>query len=279
MLDGPTKIVLIALAVLGVSALAFFAWARVRRRRRLRHADWIPLVSTSATGDSALARPSRRAPHVVHFPSAPRADAPSYTATADASDSALGITRAPSRSHAPSNHGDGPASNGHRNGAFEPPSPADAARFAPPPPPPPLPTPEYSNANDVMPEVRKRTIRYQIPVDQTLQFLPGRLEVIGGRETGQEIRFVRTDSDDGTSISFGRSEGPTYRHVQLFEPTVSRAHARMKYEQRLWHLTNLSTTNPVVLNGAPLSAEGSSVELNEGDRIEMGEAVFVFHVR
>ena len=47
-----------------------------------------------------------------------------------------------------------------------------------------------------------------------------------------------------------------------------------------WRLENLSATNPVVVNGKALAADGSdagSVPLGEGDRIEMGEVVFRFH--
>ena len=73
-------------------------------------------------------------------------------------------------------------------------------------------------------------VRYWRPADGTLQFLPGRLEVIAGRDAGQEIRFVRTPGPDGTRVTFGRAEGAPYRHVQLREPTVSRAHARMTLE-------------------------------------------------
>jgi pSer/pThr/pTyr-binding forkhead associated (FHA) protein len=49
-----------------------------------------------------------------------------------------------------------------------------------------------------------------------------------------------------------------------------------------WQLQNLSSTNPVVVNGTPLDAEGgstSAVVLSDGDRIEMGEVAFVFHAR
>ena len=49
-----------------------------------------------------------------------------------------------------------------------------------------------------------------------------------------------------------------------------------------WRLENLSATNPVVVNGRPLDANGgvtSSVILSEGDRIEMGEVAFVFRER
>jgi len=110
----------------------------------------------------------------------------------------------------------------------------------------------------------------------TLQFLPGRLEVIEGRDMGQEIRFVRQPGDDGTTVTFGRNDGPQYRHVQLHEPTVSRLHAKMSLEGKRWRLTNMSQTNPVVVNGAPLQGEGSSLVLSEGDRVEMGEVVFVY---
>jgi hypothetical protein len=113
-------------------------------------------------------------------------------------------------------------------------------------------------------------------VEGTLQFLPGRLEVIEGRDMGQEIRFVRQPGDDGTTVTFGRSEGPQYRHVQLHEPTVSRLHAKMNLEGKRWRLTNLSKTNPVIVNSAPLEGEGTSLVLSEGDRVEMGEVVFVF---
>jgi len=142
-------------------------------------------------------------------------------------------------------------------------------------------------------------VRYWRPADGTLQFLPGRLEVIAGRDAGQEIRFVRTPGPDGSRVTFGRAEGAPYRHVQLREPTVSRAHARMTLENGArpgaaaaqngagahvngarWRLENLSATNPVVVNGRPLAADGTDdcwVSLGEGDRIEMGEVVFRFH--
>jgi hypothetical protein len=109
------------------------------------------------------------------------------------------------------------------------------------------------------------------PADGTLQFLPGRLEILEGQDAGQEIRFVRTG--ERTEITFGRSEGPLYRHVQLREQTVSRVHARLTREGTQWRLTNLSATNPLHVNGAPLDPPRASVMLADGDRIEMGEVV------
>ena len=112
------------------------------------------------------------------------------------------------------------------------------------------------------------------PGDGTLQFLPGRLEVIEGQDAGQEIRFVRTGPR--TEITFGRSEGPRYKHVQLREQTVSRMHARLSLEGARWRLSNLSQTNPLYVNGAPLDPSHPSVALTDGDRIEMGEVVLRF---
>lgn len=143
------------------------------------------------------------------------------------------------------------------------------------------------------------SVRYWRAADGTLQFLPGRLVIAAGRDAGHEIRFVRTSGPDGTIVTFGRAEGAPYRHVQLREPTVSRLHARMELDQRVsansseargttsgqgarWRLDNLSSTNPVIVNGRPLDAyeaAGASVMLADGDRIEMGEVAFVFHAR
>ena len=109
--------------------------------------------------------------------------------------------------------------------------------------------------------------------------LPGKLEIIEGRNIGQELRFVRTPGPDGQSITFGRNEGAPYRHVQLEEHTVSRLHAKMSLEGKTWTLTNLSKTNPAVVNGLPLGEETPAVVLRDGDRIEMGEVVFRFRSR
>jgi len=123
------------------------------------------------------------------------------------------------------------------------------------------------------------TLRLERPHEGTLPFLPGRLEVIEGRDVGHEVKFVRTPGPDGTTITFGRSEGAQYRHVQLHEPTVSRMHAKLVLDGKSWSLVNMSATNPVVVNGLALAGEGSTVVLREGDRIEMGEVVFRFRAK
>ena len=121
--------------------------------------------------------------------------------------------------------------------------------------------------------------RAQRPMDGTLQFLPGRFEVIEGREIGQEIRFVRQPGSGQTEVTFGRQDGTPYRHVQLHEPTVSRLHAKMTMEEKDWRLTNLSATNPASVNGKPLDPDHGSVVLRDGDRVELGEVVFRFRAK
>lgn len=122
-------------------------------------------------------------------------------------------------------------------------------------------------------------VRFFRAEEGTLEFLPGRLEVVGGEDVGQEIHFARQVGDEDITVTFGRSEGPPLRHIQLLDPTVSRQHASMSYSGQRWHLVNLSTTNAVLLNGSPLPDHGTGITLEEGDRLEMGAVVFVFHAR
>ncbi|HEY0776904.1 MAG TPA: FHA domain-containing protein [Gemmatirosa sp.] len=124
-----------------------------------------------------------------------------------------------------------------------------------------------------------QTLRFAVPDEGTLQFLPGRLEVVVGPESGREIRFVRSPNTPETDITFGRSEGPPHRHVQLLAPTVSRRHALMSLIDEHWSLQNLSATNPVTHNGRRLAPDEVVPLLVDGDRLEMGEVVFVFHNR
>ncbi len=123
------------------------------------------------------------------------------------------------------------------------------------------------------------SLRFHRPIDGTLALLPGYLEVIGGPDAGHEVRFVRTNDSEPADITFGRKDGPPYRHVQLLEPTVSRTHARLSRDGERWRLTNLSRTNPVVVNGTALDGVSNSQILQDSDVVEMGALVFRFHER
>jgi hypothetical protein len=120
------------------------------------------------------------------------------------------------------------------------------------------------------------------PPAGTIQFLPGRLEVLhGGSVVGQEVRFIRPDRmGERPEVTLGRGEGAPYRHVQIRAPTVSRMHARLAFaDGTRWTLENLSTTNPVVVNGEEIALGAPPRPLADGDRIELGEVAFRFHER
>jgi hypothetical protein len=122
------------------------------------------------------------------------------------------------------------------------------------------------------------TVRFQRPLDEAVQLLPGRLEVTEGADRGQDIRFFRI-AGEIPAVTIGRGDGAPYRHVTLRAPTVSRTHARMLYEDGRWKISNLSETNPVVVNGQELSNRDGGRWLADGDRIEIGEVVLRFHER
>jgi pSer/pThr/pTyr-binding forkhead associated (FHA) protein len=114
--------------------------------------------------------------------------------------------------------------------------------------------------------------RYAAP---SVEYLPGRLEIQSGDKRGDVIRFVRTRGDTA-DVTLGRGDGPPGVHIKLPVETVSRHHARMQYESGRWRITNLSHTNPTIVNGEELIAAEGARWLEDGDTIEMGELVFRF---
>lgn len=109
----------------------------------------------------------------------------------------------------------------------------------------------------------------------TVELLPGRLEPVQGYD-GYDVRFVR--HPHGNRFTLGRQKGNGRDHIQIGEPTVSRVHAAMEYADGQWLLSNRSETNPVHLNGAPVS-DHQPRTLGDGDRIDMGQVAFIFRQR
>lgn len=140
-----------------------------------------------------------------------------------------------------------------------------------------------SNGNGQSARVGEATVRvprYQGPV--TTAFLPGRLEVQAAGRTGprpgEEIRFPARRQGDGVVI-LGRDDGPSGATVKVPAESVSRRHAQLQFENGRWSITNLSRTNPTLVNGEELMVTDGGRWLREGDIIEMGEMVFRFHER
>jgi hypothetical protein len=119
------------------------------------------------------------------------------------------------------------------------------------------------------------TIVFNRPVDEPVQILPGRLRILSGEDAGEDLRLFSRIGEQ-PQIVVGRDTGPAHRHITLHSPTVSRRHARMDFADGRWTITNLSTTNPVVVNDRALANGGSARKLSDGDRIELGEVALRF---
>ena len=119
------------------------------------------------------------------------------------------------------------------------------------------------------------TVIFTRPVDEPMQILPGRLQIISGEPTTDDLRLF-SRMGEPARIIVGRDTGPAHQHITLHSPTVSRRHARMDFENGSWTITNLSQTNPVLVNDRVLSNGGSARKLSNGDRIELGEVALRF---
>jgi predicted component of type VI protein secretion system len=108
-----------------------------------------------------------------------------------------------------------------------------------------------------------------------VQVLPGHLEVEVGSNVGEAIRFMRLKGEPA-DITIGAAEGPRHRHIKLPAETVSRTHARMQYQEGRWRITNLSATNPTLVNGQELDASARTRLLDDGDMIQIGEMLLRF---
>jgi hypothetical protein len=245
---GRNTLVWVAAGVvaLAVVAGALLLWWRRRRDVEREQARVPPLVFPAA--------PASRPRTIRRAEMAPPAPGPAPEALA-----AVAVQTPPPQ----------PAGNGASDAAKRP--APDAMPSLPPAPPV---APSLAPGDSL---VDGKTVRFYKPSDGTLQILPGRLEIVDGADQGQSIRFVQTGSS--ADVTFGRSDGPPYRHIQLRAPTVSRQHARMCFEQSTWSILNLSRTNPVVVNGEELDLRGDARRLQDGDRIEMGEVTFLFRER
>ena len=119
------------------------------------------------------------------------------------------------------------------------------------------------------------TVVFHRPMDEAVQILPGRLQVLSGEAAGRDFRLV-SRIGEAPHIVVGRETGPPYRHITLEAPTVSRRHARIDFVDGHWTITNLSKTNPVLVNNRALLNGGTARKLSNGDCIELGEVALRF---
>lgn len=246
----------------------FLLWRRHRERQAR-----LPLLVFPTTGGPPLARVSPP-PAPSPTPSADAAEAKPLEdrRVTDQGAPAGKERRKRSRDRRRKRRGKGTHAPSPSATPSAPPPPAPGVKEAPPP------EPVSSPGPDPSPGVAPPPPHAEVDpfAEGTLQLLPGWLERKAGEAPSDEIRFVRVPGAP-PEVTFGRQPGPEFRHVQLRSPAVSRLHARLILVEEGWTIRNESGTNPTLLNGKVLDSASGDILLVEGDRIEMGDVVFVFH--
>ena len=130
-------------------------------------------------------------------------------------------------------------------------------------------------ADESSTEAPNETVRFVRPGDEALQLLPARFEVVSGMNQPQVIRFVRVPGQPAEMI-IGREAASSPQQVTLTSSTVSRRHARVTWSDGRWLVSNLSRTNPLVVNDHALAEFEGPRPLLDGDRIELGDVVLRF---
>lgn len=118
------------------------------------------------------------------------------------------------------------------------------------------------------------TLKFKAP-PKTMKFVPGRLVIAAGPDQGKEFRIAGRPTPDGNVVTIGRAEVEgerAFAHIQLGDTyrTVSRMQAEIIQQDQTILLKNTSETNPTMVNGDQVPA-GTTVELEDGDMIRMGE--------
>jgi len=127
--------------------------------------------------------------------------------------------------------------------------------------------------------IEDKTIKMHAPPQGTLKILPGRLQVKSGLDNINEIRFYKPKGQAEPAITFGRSEGKPYQHIQLKPRTVSSKQAKLVFNKDKDQYTVVNyaseSSNPTRVNGQPLGMD-EAAPLKDGDRLTMGEVEFEY---
>jgi len=135
------------------------------------------------------------------------------------------------------------------------------------------------SAPDPAQVVEDKTVKMHAPPPGTLKILPGQLKVTSGLDEIKDILLYRSSNGrgDGTEITIGRASGKPYQHIQLKPRTVSSKQAKLVYTNNKFMLINYASesSNPTQVNGKALDVN-ESVQLQDGDEIQMGEVALRF---
>lgn len=125
-----------------------------------------------------------------------------------------------------------------------------------------------------------KTIRVLSGAPKTLVFIPGKMKIISGEDTGKSFPIAAYPTPSGNIVTIGRekvSGEREYAHIQLKEKTVSRKQAELIQKENKLTVKNLSDTNYTQVDGVELRP-GETAELNPNSTIRTGEVEFQYVV-
>lgn len=116
-------------------------------------------------------------------------------------------------------------------------------------------------------------IRFSVPTDPAVTFLPGRFVVRSGPDSGQQLRFALLPGEREATITIGSDEGPPFRHVQLRAPDVAGAHVELSLREGRWWVRQLADGMVTRVDDMALDRD-EVVPLMTGSRVQVGSVVF-----
>lgn len=129
-----------------------------------------------------------------------------------------------------------------------------------------------------LPFIEGQTVRLAAPPQGTVKILPGWFEVLGEEGAARQILLFQPKNQPAGDITFGRTTGPAFSHIQLKPATVSIHQAMVRHDNGQVLLTNLApaSSNPTRVNQNALGMN-QAVPLQNQDLVEMGEVRLRFH--
>lgn len=116
-------------------------------------------------------------------------------------------------------------------------------------------------------------IRFSVPTDASVAFLPGRFVVRSGPDSGQQLRFAALPGERETTVTIGRDDGPPFRHVQLCATDVAARHAELSLREARWWVRHLADGLPTLVDDMALD-RNEVVPLVTGTRLQIGSVLF-----
>jgi len=125
-----------------------------------------------------------------------------------------------------------------------------------------------------------KTIKIANTSPKTLKFIPGKLVIISGEDTGKSFKIAGYPTLDGSVVSIGRDEvkgDKSYSHIQLMQKTISRKQAEIIQKDEKLYVKNMSETNYTQIDGTELKPNEKS-EINPGSILRLGELELKYEI-